>query len=339
VPEPNQNEGLGGSCFHCTPGWEKPRMPMQSSPDGNALAYEGDPFAAGLAGGANEYRSRRSAGGWRTAGLSTPLFRDGDGEGFKAFSAGLTKAIVVQKRRSLTPEAPEGFANLYIQEEGKAGLTTLIEAEPPSRSPDGGNGFRVTYAGANAGTEAVPSFSQVIFQANDALSEEDPGVAPEAPPVSAGQDNLYEWSGGALHLVNVLPGNGEAVPDAVFDSGNLNFDHAISDDGSRIFWSRKSDGQVFVREGGTSTTQIPDPGRFLTATPDGSKVLLEDGMLYDLQEEALTDLSSGAGGFEGLKRRPLADLLRRHGSLDPAERGKRRRGSGTGRRAEPLPVG
>jgi len=308
VPEANRREGLGGSCWHCTPGWQKPRMPMQASPDGDAVAYEGDPFAEGLAAGANEYRSRRpDASGWQTTGLGTPLFRDGEGEGFKAFSTDLTKAVLVQGVRSLTPEAPEGFANLYIQEEGKAGLTTLIEAEPPERDE---NNFKVTYAGANAGTEAVEPFSHVIFQANDALTPEDPGIAPEAPPVDEGETNLYEWSNGELHLVNVLPGNGEAVPDAVFGSGlllalepgneNFNFDHAISEDGSRIFWSRKSDGQVYVREAGTSTIEIPDPGRFLTATPDGSKVLLDDGMLYDLKDEILTDLSSGAGGFEGL---------------------------------------
>jgi hypothetical protein len=305
VPEPDQRGGLGGSCFHCTPGWEKPRMPMQASPDGDAVAYEGDPFEAGLAGGANEYRARRGPGGWQTAGLSTPLFRDAPGEGFRALSANLTKAVVVQTHGSLTPEAPEGFANLYLQEEGKAGLTTLIEAEPPERDEDD---FAVAFAGANAGSEAVPSFSHVIFQANDALTEEDPGIAPEAPAVDEEETNLYEWSEGQLHLVNVLPGNGEAAPDAVFGSGlllgaggeNFNFDHAISEDGSRIFWSRKSDGQVYVREGRTSTVEIPDPGRFLTATPDGSKVLLDDGMLYDLEDEILTDLSEGAGGFEGL---------------------------------------
>ena len=103
VPEPDQRGGLGGSCFHCTPGWAKPRMAMQASPDGSAVAYEGDPFQAGLAGGANEYRSRRDAGGWQTTGLSTPLYRDDTSEGFKAFSADLTKAVVVQRTALADP--------------------------------------------------------------------------------------------------------------------------------------------------------------------------------------------------------------------------------------------
>jgi hypothetical protein len=306
APEAEQRQGLGGSCKSCTPGWAKVRMPMQSSPEGDAVVFEGDPFEGGLASGANEYRARRGAEGWQTTGLSTPLFRDDEGEGFKAFSEDLSKAIEVQRVRSLTPQAPEGFANLYLLEEGKAALTTLIETEPPERDIDE---FAVIFAGANAGTEAVPSFSHVIFAANDALTAEDPGIAPAAPTVKEDEANLYEWSNEALHLVSVLPDNGEAAANAVFGSGqllaqeggeNFNFDHAISEDGSRIFWSALPSGQVYVREGGESTTEIPDPGRFLTATPDGSKVLLDDGMLYDLEAKTLTDLSGGAGGFEGL---------------------------------------
>jgi hypothetical protein len=317
VPEPDQRGGLGGSCFHCTPGWDKQRMPMQSSPEGDALAYEGNPFEAGLASGANEYRARRGAGGWATSGLSTPKFRDelgagiGSGQGFKAFSADLTKAIVLQAEPSLTSEAPSDFANLYLQEEGKEDLTTLITTQPPNRAPGISdlNAFRLNYAGANAGSESAAPFTHVIFQANDALTGEVPGIAPEAPPVGAEETDLYEWSGGELHLVNVLPGNGEAAANAVFGSArllalgggeNFDFDQAISEDGQRIFWSTKPGGQVYVREGGTTTMEIPDPGRFITATPDGSKVLLDDGVLYDLESATPTDLTGGEGGFLGI---------------------------------------
>ncbi|HET7484130.1 MAG TPA: hypothetical protein VFJ64_01990, partial [Solirubrobacterales bacterium] len=178
--------------------------------------------------------------------------------------------------------------------------------KPPSRSPGTGgeNPFQIDYAGANAGSEAVPAFTHVIFQANDALTEAVPGIAPKAPTVKAEETDLYEWSNGKLHLVNVLPGNATAAPNAVIGSGSLiadfGFDHAISDDGSRVFWSTKSDGQVYVREGGTATTKVPDPGKFLTATPDGAKVLLADGKLYDLEAKTTTDLTSGAGGFQGM---------------------------------------
>jgi hypothetical protein len=312
-PEPDQHGGLGGSCFHCTPGWDRQRMPMQASPDGEAVAYEGSPFQVGLAAGNNEYVSRRGPAGWTTAGLSKPQYQDNLGtDGFKAFSPDLSRAVLVQgSKPSLTPEAPTSYANLYIQEEGKEALATLITVEPPNRSPEveGGNAFRVTYAGANAGSEGVSPLTHVIFQANDALTEEEPGVAPEAPPVEAEETNLYEWAGGELHLLNVLPGNATAVPDAVIGSGellrvaggeNFDFDHAISDDGSRIFWSEKSSGQVYLREGAESTIQIPDPGKFLTASADGSKVLLSNGHLYGLEDESTIDLSEEQGGFQGI---------------------------------------
>jgi hypothetical protein len=314
VPESEPRGGLGGTCRHCTPGFERERMPMQSNADGGAIAFEGDPFEAGLAPAGNEYLSRRGEGGWQTAGLSKPNYRDDDnsGTGFKALSADLTRAVLLQVEPALSPQAPEGFANLYLREVGNEALQTAITAPPPHRTPGigGPEVFRVNYAGANAGSGAAEPFSHVIFQANDALSGEDPGIAPEAPEVGPEERDLYEWSGGQLHLVNVLPGNGVAAPNAVIGSGlllalglgaeNFDFDHAISDDGQRIFWSTVPSGQVYVREGGTSTLEIPDPGKFLTASPDGAKVLLSDGVLYDLEDETPTDLSAGQGGFQGI---------------------------------------
>lgn len=313
VPESEPRLGLGGTCVLCTPGFDRERMPMQATADGNAIAFEGDPFEGDLAPAANEYVAKRGPGGWQTSGLSTPAYRDDteSGAGFKAFSADLSRAVVLQAEPALTPQAPEGFANLYLQEAGKE-LQTAISKEPEHRSPGNGgaNAFHINYAGANAGSEESEPFSHVIFQANDSLTLEDPGIAPEAPEVKAEERDLYEWSGGQLHLVSVLPGNGAAAPDAVFGSGELlraglgredfDFSHAISNDGSRIFWTAVPSGQLYVREGGIETTEIPDhTGRFLTATPSGSKVLLSDGMLYDLEDETFTDLTEVGGVHEG----------------------------------------
>jgi hypothetical protein len=194
-----------------------------ASPDGSAVAFEGSPFSSGLAAGANEYVAKRDPGGWQTSALSGPQLRDDVGQGFKAFSSDLSHAVLYQIEPSLTPEAPTDFANLYLEEVGKAGLTTLITTEPPSRlaGDEGPDIFRVNYAGANAGTASTPPFSHVIFQANDALSEEVGGIAPEAPPVGPEETNLYEWSGGELHLINVLPGNNAAAANAVIGSGGL----------------------------------------------------------------------------------------------------------------------
>ncbi len=60
------------SCSQCLPGEFGTKMAMQASPDGEAIAYEGQPFFAGLASRDNEYLAHRSAAGWRTEGLARP---------------------------------------------------------------------------------------------------------------------------------------------------------------------------------------------------------------------------------------------------------------------------
>ena len=62
-------------------------------------------------------------------------------------------------------------------------------------------------------------------------------------------------------------------------------------------------GQVYVRKDGSTTEEIPDgTGKFLTASADGSRVLLTDGLEYDVEDlgEAPVDLSEGKGGFVGI---------------------------------------
>ena len=57
-----------------------------------------------------------------------------------------------------------------------------------------------------------------------------------------------------------------------------------------------------MRENGEVTKEIPDSAKFLTASADGSRVLLADGHLFnvgDLQEPPI-DLDEGDGGFVGI---------------------------------------
>jgi DNA-binding beta-propeller fold protein YncE len=294
------------SCgIECKPGVGGQPFPRQSTPDGEAVVYEGQPFS--LTEGANvynEYISRRTPSGWQTTVLA-PKLMGGFGQGYKAFNADLSEGILAQGTPSLTPEAPSEVPNLYTQPTAAPSLLSpLLGSEPPNRP----FGFQLAYAGASA------DFSRRFFAANGALTGETP-VAPEAPDAGANKNNLYESAGGELRLVNVLPGNEEAAPGASFGAApvtNNNYDdsasnlaHAISDDGSRVFWSDES-GQVYVREDGQTTREIktegvPDSGRFLGASADGSKVLLANGHLHGLgDEEPTLDLTEGKGGFQGI---------------------------------------
>jgi hypothetical protein len=325
-PEPSTQ--LGGSCGFCLPGENTPVMPMQSAPDGDSVLYEGQPFSGGLAAGPNEYVAPRSSSGWGIAPISAPATTGI----YQAFSDDLSFGVLAQRNPTLSPQAParggEGFENLYLLQGGAP--TPLITIEPPNREP---KNFRVQFGGANAGSALVPPFAHVAFEADDALTEEVPGIASVAPEVEAGECtlgeaecNLYEWADGDLRLVNVLPDE-SAARNSVIGSGRLlaagdflqatNISHAISDDGSRIFWSSEESGQVYVRIDGEETLEIPGPGSckksvfegeracFLTASPDGSSVLLSDGTLYEVNGagtayEESADLTEEEGGFQGI---------------------------------------
>jgi hypothetical protein len=305
------------SCFagECKPGFSYNHFPMQSTPDGEAIAYEGSPFSFDE--GAlieNQYIARRGASSWQTVNLTPSRMASKGGiGGYQAFTADLGKGLLLEQYSvALSPTAPAEFSNIYTQPSVEpTSLDPLLTEAPPNREPGNSNGLRLSFAGASA------DFSRVYFGANDALSEGAQG-GPEA------KRNLYERSEGELHLVNLAPGNAETLPGAVFGSAELlgrgdantpeifTF-HSISADGSRAFWTSEENGHLYVREEG-ETRQVPDPNScatsltpsqrtcFLTAADDGSRVLLSDGLLFDVEdlEAPPVDLTGGKGGFEGV---------------------------------------
>jgi hypothetical protein len=280
-----------GSCLECKPpsGADPgPRYTMLSAPDGDAVVYEGYPFSTTE--GApiyNEYLSTRSESGWQTTALSPKLASAG-GEGYLAFGAGLSEDLLEQGSPTLNPLAPAGYKDYYSQSTSAPDtFTPLLTAAPPHRSAEA---FHLEYDGHSA------DFSREFFAANDALTEAT-SAGPEAPDPGAAGRELYEWTAGQLSLLNVLPGNAAVAAGATFASASPDA-HAISEDGSRVFWS--SGGHLYVRENGEATVEIDHSGEFLTASTDGSKVLLSEGCLYTVANEACEDLTRGEGGFEGI---------------------------------------
>jgi hypothetical protein len=287
----------------CKPGKITQRFPLQSAPGGDAVAYEGFSFSFGEgAATINEYVSRRTESGWQTVNPTPPLFQ-GKGGGYQALDSSLDTALFYREELPpLSPEAPEDYPDLYLQPSADpTALSPLLREAPPNR-PEGE--LKLEYATATA------DFSHLLFAANDALTGPT-AFALEAEDGGKAKFNLYESSGEGLRLVNVQPGNVETTPGAVFGSGfklsqerddfiNLDFSHAISDDGSRIFWSSES-GQVYLRVNGEETLEVADhAGKFLTASADGLEVLLGDGCLYAVATESCEDLTQGEGGFEGI---------------------------------------
>ncbi len=305
-------------------------MPFQAAASGEAVAYVGAPAAGGSgsvgAHAGNEYLARRTATGWVAQDLTPPSDASST---YLAFSGDLSTGVL-ESREGLAAQAPAGgYDDLYTFGEG--GYQPLIAAKPPHRSPEefesagtvGPRGAGLAFAGASA------DFGDLLFEANDALSGgADPG---------RGADDLYEWVGGHLSMVNLLP-KGEEAPDATFGAPNESgepadppdFSHAISEDGSRVFWTDLNTEvtpedpagvtRLFVRQDGASTVQVDAPrggagpgggGRFWTASGDGSRVFFTDadtaGLTagtvsgsgvnlyeYDVAGGELTDLTEAA---------------------------------------------
>jgi hypothetical protein len=277
------------------------RDPMTAAADGDAVSYAGAPSADGNGnqgqGGGNEYVARRTpGGGWTQTDIQPKGYLSPT---FSGFSTELDQAVL-QSEQALTSDAPSGFEGLYVRSED-GGLQAFSTVTPPNRprgefgsASAGGFARRILYAGAS------PDYSHQLFEANDAL-------APGAVDPGVHANNLYESVDGELHTVNILP-DGSPAPGASFGApategpSPLDFAHAISSDGSRIFWSDMGTGSLYVREDGTRTSLIAESADYLTASSDGSKVIYKKaGDLYedDLQAGVTHDLAPG-GGVLGL---------------------------------------
>lgn len=290
------------SCGKCEPGYNATKMPEQAAPDGESVVYEGFPFEPRPEAGTgavneNEYLAHRTPSGWTTSFI-TPSGASGTaGRGYTGFAQALTAAVITQREPKLAPGALEPPSQvLYVQQGGA--LRALVTEPPVLPKKE----FTLEFGGGSS------DFSHLVFQADGALTHQT-AFAPTSPEASAEEPNLYEWSASGLRLVNVLSPS-KAVPGAVLGAGTTlgglglgsapDYCGAVSSDGSHVFWSKLSNGRVFVREDGERTIQIPDTGRFLCASADGSRVVLGDGHVYDLANEATTDLTHGKGGFLGL---------------------------------------
>jgi hypothetical protein len=293
--------------------------PMESSPDGEAVSFVGEGFYQALNGTHSQmYLSKRGLGGWSTTNLQPsemPAL-------YIHFAVAAETGVIAAGQEVLGAGVPEGYASnaLYLHTVG-GGYTPLVTVKPPNREP-GEFGFayeRESIAGRSTRFKqglrfmgASADSSRVFFEANDALT-------PDALDGGKFANNLYEWSDGALHLMNVLP-DGTTEPGAWFGSergevfantaeyegSTPNLSDAISADGSRVFWTDANNGNLYVREDGTSTVQVDagvgGGGEFQTASTDGSKVFFTKGgdlYEYDLESGQTTDLAPG-GQVQGI---------------------------------------
>ncbi len=254
-----------------------------------------------------EYLSSRGADGWSTHSI-TPLRKSPPGNGAYATSAYVGESspdLDTGVYRSLAPTpgvAPNvaGATNLLLAT-GMRGATPSFQLLSDSVTPLGDQPFENTPHVVLVDTSA--DFSHVLFEDPDNLTEDASGTAWK----------LYEWENGTLRIAGILPDSACGTPpciasEAVGGAGaHKTADgpggtatpqaHAVSDDGSRAFFTAVSsgglkktpdggfEGSLYVRIDGTATVQIdaserstPDPagsGRseFQWASPSGDEVL------------------------------------------------------------------
>jgi hypothetical protein len=323
--------------------------PVEAAENGSAIAYLATDATEPNAEGNPSPRlplqvlSKRGAEGWSSKDIALPR-----GQGitslyphyseYRMFSGDLASAIVepfIEGFDKLSPEATESTP--YLRDNIAGGYVPLVTASnvvPP------GTQFSNREQQAGVGDDvralaATPDLSHVVLAAPFALTAN--------AVVENGGENLYEWAGGRLKAVNVPPGKTTTESGALlgsYDEGAISVgpagstSHAVSDDGSKVFWA-SGGGELYMRDTVTEQTVqvnapapgVPSPPRFLsrfsTASADGSKVffierepltsnsklppvgeplpeggaeaLPGDLYVYDTVAGTLTDLTGGGG--------------------------------------------
>ena len=304
-------------------------QPFESAPDGDAMAYMGDPSGEGNGILGNEYLSARTGGGWVSRDVSPPtegLTSECAGGSlsvsapYELFSAGLGVGVTVMVA---TPAlvaatgAPACYLNVFVRETSVSTSKTgsyraLITTRPPNRSA-----IEFGFAPAVESPNTAPrsenivaggssDVGQVFFAVNDALVS-------GAPNGGLLSNDLYESSlAGGLRLVSVLP-KGTGVAGALFGSPPLpgngeappDMRRVVSNDGSRVFWtdSASKPSGLYLREGGERTVQVDRSrggsgasggGVYETASASGARAFFTD--TSQLTKEA--DPGSGANLYE-----------------------------------------
>jgi hypothetical protein len=278
-------------------------QPQQASPSGEKVTYSSftafgeEPESAPAA---SQYLSARGPGGWSTQNID-PRFEEGYlRDPFVGFSSALSRAASIVIEPPLTADATSGFPNLYVRDNDAGTLAAITTEDHQPKTSVPKSEYCLAFGGASSG------FDRIAFAALGGLNEGDP---------TAKGFNLYEWSAGeGIKLVSRLPGtNAPASPKVTTGFGQATGDiscnasaglmrHAISADGSRVFWTfggtfLGAKEPLFARVEGNETIQLDKPqglagsggeGKYWDASGNGAKVFFTD-------TQKLTTASTASG--------------------------------------------
>jgi hypothetical protein len=286
---------------------------LQAAAAGGAVTYSSaSSFGQGAQGAppASQYIATRTPTGWSTENITPPLLSgsygtEPGGVPYRLFSTDLGSGLLLNGRPCrgegegcpvANPplpgtDAPAGYQNYYLRDNTTGAYEALLGPADIALTAVGPEDFEVTLAGASADLRHVvlSSCAALTPDAVEVLSAE--GCDPAEP-------NLYLWSAGSsLELVNVLPAQSQGDPGAALAARG----GAVSEDGSRVYWTDLATGNLYLREG-AQTKQVDAAagggGTFETASADGATALYaKAGHLYRYlaATETSTDLTPGGG--------------------------------------------
>ncbi len=296
----------------------------QASVDGDRITYTsitsfGDEPAGHYS---NQYLATRGADGWTTHGISAPqdttIF---DPEFspfielypyFQYFNEDLSSGWLEDFNEvPLMPDAQAGYMNFYRHDNTDGSLET-ITVNPPLAPTNSTFGSGVLEIAEIQGVSH--DGSHTVFTARAKMTPDASGV---------GNRQLYDFSGGQLHLVSVMPGGAASTADtnvlgsihaSFYGNGQSSTHHnAVSADGSRIFWTAGGDsfgrGPIYVRINGATTVPVSaGEADWWNASTDGSEALYSEGnpsigeaslKEFDVDSETTTTIAGGVYGVAG----------------------------------------
>jgi hypothetical protein len=284
---------------------------FQATPSGEEFAYSsttsfGDQPSSQVS---NQYIGTRNAQGWSSHGVNPPvtpltipyglfspylLHRQ-----YQAFSEDLSSGWLLSDNDPALAGGADGFLNIDRYDSESDGFEAVTVNEPTEYGgPEGeAHTMELEFKGASA------DGSLSAYEAKAALT----------PDASGTLFHVYAFSGGEVHLVSVLPDGTQSPAHSVVGQRNADrgqgyadtVDRAVSEDGSRIFWTSGSElgpGKIYVRENPTQPQSAISGGKctepakactiavsesvttgrsqFWTASADGSKAV------FQVQEES-----------------------------------------------------
>jgi hypothetical protein len=289
---------------------------FQAASSGSTFAYSSaTAFAqAKSAPPVSQYLSARTGSGWATQNLSPPIDSAsyGDqpnGAPFRLFAEGLSSSVfsggdpcrgVAGCPNPTAPlpgsGAPAAYPELYLRDNSAGTYQALITQAELNHSAVTAEHFEVQLVAA------TPDLAHLVISSCAALTANATEVAVGPGECNAGEQNLYEWSGGALTLLNLLPGETTGTPGAVIGASL----GAISADGSHVYFTMLEDGALYLRDA-NQTKLLPETvgggAAFqAAATTNGQSAYFTKAShlyRYEAGSEASTDLTP-SGGVTGV---------------------------------------